>query len=299
MLAVRPGENFEAYTDAFPTGLADTLAVRIRDGAGGEFLARTTAGITEDVTVGTNGVYRREFVAPTVAGQFWLVWDDGADTVKVEELRVVSSAAMAGLPGGRDLCEFADVVRYVPGYVSEPDTDATLQVLITAESRTIHELTGREIVAIPSTPVRKFALDEYTVKQRTLRIGDCIEATTVEVQLEDGSTVEVLDPADFSVLPFIREEWQPLRSVQLHRQAALRLLRDDRFVQVTGIWGFPSVPEDIRQACAKRVIVRYLSDVALAGTAFADVVNESGINIGALLRSSGDVITHYRSDVIA
>src|SRR5581483_11423655 len=58
---------------------------------------------------------------------------------------------------GRDLCTLNDVLGYVPGYTPQPDTNATLERLITAESRSIHQETGREFRAIvPAMPTRLF-----------------------------------------------------------------------------------------------------------------------------------------------
>lgn len=292
MIVAAPGAPFEATTYSFASGLEGTLGVRIRDGAGGEFLARTTDDVVEDVTVAAAALYRRTFeAAPDEAGQYWLVWDDET-TVYSEELRVSSSIPAAGLPGGRDLCELADVLRYVPGYASEPDTDEALQVLITAESGSIHQETGREFVAIPGLDPRLFALDEYTLRTGLIWISDCTAIGDVEIQAEDGSTVQVLDPGDYRTLPLVRQEWEPIRTILVHSNS-LSLLHLRRFVQVTGTWGYPSIPANIRQACAKRVILRYLSDVAAQGTAFSQAVDESGINLGALFRSAMEAVGRH------
>lgn len=300
MIVVAPGAPFEALTDAFASGLEGTLGVRIRDGEGNDVLARTTLDIFEDTTVGSSAVYRRSFdAAPEDAGQFWLIWDDET-SVRVEELRVTSSIPAAALPGGRDLCELADVLRYVPGYVPEPETDETLQVLITAESRDIHQLTGREFVAIPDLDPRLFAIDAYAVQYGSVPIGDCAEVASVAVTAEDGEIVDELADDEFSVLPYVREEWAPIRSILVHAASRSSLIGPrPRLLQVSGTWGYPQVPENIRQACAKRVILRYLSDVAAEGTAFSQAVDESGINLGALLRSSAEAIGRHAHKAIA
>jgi hypothetical protein len=297
MIRAAPGAAFEAYVSVFPSGLAGTLGVRIRDGAGGDFLARTTAGIAEDVTVGIQAVYRRSFEAPLEAGQYWLVWDDGAE-LSLEELLVTSSQAAVGLPNARDLCELADVLRYVPGYETEEATDETLQAQITAESRRIHRTTGREFVAIAGLDPRLFEIGRKELGNRRIRIGDATEIETVRILRDDATTpVAELDPGVYAAQPYVREEWEPIRELKLLQAAPTPSY--GQLLEVSAVWGYPSIPEDIREACAKLVIVRYLTDIAFRGTALSDALGESEINVGGLLVSAREAIANHGTPEVA
>jgi hypothetical protein len=291
MIRATPGASFEATTDAFAAGLAGTLGVRIRDGAGGQFLARTTAGISADVTVGATSVYRRTFTAPTTLGQWWIVWDDGT-TLKREELVVTSSALSPATPSGSDLCTLADVVRYAPGYISDPDTDDTLQALITQQSVDILEATGREYVAIdPELNPRRFDVDDWTLRKRKLAIGDATSIDTITLY-RGNSVAGTIETPDVIFEPRVRKAWEPithLRFPQTSPSPVLLVCED--ILELDGAWGFPDVPASIRGACEKLVIVRYLTDIAAVGTAFADAVTAGGdINIGGLFRSAREVV---------
>lgn len=285
---VSPGADYTAVFQA-PTGLAGTLALGLLD-ADGVFVEELS---DDDVLeVAATGIYIAARVAPLIAGRYSLVWSlDGTETpgqLQVDELLVTSSRVLSGLPGGRDLCELGDVLRYAPGYDSDPDTDDTLQALITAESRELHKL--REFRPIPDLPVRRFLITVTAARLRTVRIGDCALVDGLELQNELGDTTATVDPSTVLFLPLVRQEWQPIEEIKLPTGATA-----GRYLEVTGVWGFPSVPEDIREACVKRVILRYLTDVAARGTAFADALNDGTINIGGLFASAQETLDFYTS----
>ena len=215
----------------------------------------------------------------------------------------------------RDLCTLADVVRYAPGYSAgdDADTDATLSTLITAISREVHRAAGREFVAItPVVPDRRFELDQAALRLADIRIGDCTAITALELQDENGATLQTIAPADVIELPLVREEWEPIQQVRLPPGVAMvswplyypRSIAPARpavggYLQVTGTWGFPSVPEDLVQAAARLVLLRYLNDVAAEGTAFAEAVNQAALNLASLFRSAADVVASYHQDPVA
>jgi hypothetical protein len=100
MIQIRPGQTFEAGVQGVPTGLVNTIGVRIIDTPGGAtILARTTAGIAEQPP--GSGYYTRAFAAnevPATGGTYSIVWDTGVvspSTVWTEQL-VVSEVAAAG-----------------------------------------------------------------------------------------------------------------------------------------------------------------------------------------------------------
>ncbi len=205
----------------------------------------------------------------------------------------------------RDLCSVDDVVGYVPGYDQDDPENAATQVklaaLITAESRTIHQLTGRELKAIAGADPRVFELGAGACERRRVRIGDATSIDTVELLDVDGSSLGVVDESDYVLEPRIREEWEPIEAISFPRIPGTSSVRlaPRRLLQVSGVWGFPQVPPDVVEACAKRVILRYLNDAASRGTRFADALNESEINLGALLKSASEALAGYSSPPFA
>lgn len=296
-MKVAPGATFEAVA-TFDSGLTGTVGVRIRDNQGADFLARTTAGITADVTVGTRTVYRRNFTAPTVQGTFTLVWDDGA-TIITEDLEVTNNLLEPAAPSGRDLCTLADVTSIVPGYRGDTATDTTLQRFITSESELIPSEAGREIIGPAGLVARTFPIDERAYLYGRVDIGDL--ATLVD------ATVEILNPAGTSISTvagedviamyrereFQKQPWEPITALRFRPGVTLGWRT---ILRVTGTWGFPSIPPFVREATAKRVILRYVSDVASSGTDFADSLDN--LNLAAMFASARDAIEELRSTTV-
>lgn len=302
MITTQPGATFDASTTAGPM-LVGTLGVRILDSEGADFLARTTADIAEDLNVGTTSVYRREFTAPTVAGRYTIVWDDAADNVQIEELVVTYTLADGSLPTGIDLCTLADVTSYVPGYVSDDATDAVLARLITSESESIMRESNREIVPFADQPeTRAFEIDAKACRRRIIHIGDLstIEGSDfgLEILDRDEGNPETVDTdlvrALYRLARQPKERWEPVTALELLRAAPP--LVAGRTVLVSGTWGFPTVPAFIVEACAKRVVLRYISDVAATGTAFADAIDN--VNLAGLFASARDAVAKLAQQVM-
>lgn len=198
----------------------------------------------------------------------------------------------------RDLCNLADVYRYVPGFDpadgANTDTVATLTALITAESRGIYRDTGREFIAIPDEDPRTFDLTRSIVARRSLPIGDVDTVTQVELFDYDGTTsLGVIDPSLYVLDPRIREEWEPYTRIRFpYRPSSIVLLARGRTLEITGTWGFQSVPEDIVQACAKLVVVRYFTDSAQAGTDLSDALDPT-FSVSGLTRSALEAVQGY------
>lgn len=81
------GASLEAIVSGFTTGLVGDVGVRLLDNAGGTTTARTTSGIGEYPT--GSGVYYASITAPSVPGQYTIMWDNGSATpgnIAVENL---------------------------------------------------------------------------------------------------------------------------------------------------------------------------------------------------------------------
>lgn len=292
-----PGATFEAWTDQFATGLTGTLGARIRTAAGTNFLARTTTGITEDVTK----VYKRSFTAPTTAGDFILVWDD-TTTFKAESFVVSFSSPSVVSATGRDLCSLTDVTALTPGYNAGDDTqtDATLQTLITEQSRDAMERCRREFVAIESVQpaTRLFDVTSAQMRTRKLPIGDATSITTVSLLDGLAAVVQTLTvTSEYVLLPRVREDWQPYGTIQFVNATPLGWpvwnWGPPGSVQVTGTWGFPQVPATVKDAVARLVLLRYLNDVTAAGTELANDLNRAELNFGAWWRQALDALDRF------
>lgn len=205
----------------------------------------------------------------------------------------------------RDLCTLADVALLVPGYAqgNDTDTDAILSELITETSRAAMDLhSRREFKAIEASQPATRLFDMSAAQQRTgkLPIGDLANTTGLAVKLLDGqgNVAQTLTlNTDFVLLPRVREDWQPYHTIWFVNTVPFFWPNfqwgPPGTVQVTGTWGYPSVPTTVKDAVARLVIIEYVNDVAASGTPFAELVNRQEINLGAWFRRAMDALESH------
>ncbi len=199
----------------------------------------------------------------------------------------------------RALCELDDVKRYAPGYSGQMNetTEDALVSLINAQTRSFAQRARREFVAVEATQpaIRLFDVTDTDAASRKVWVGDMADTADLAVTVleQSGDVVEVVDPDAVVGLPRNREEWEPINWLWFPAGAdTAAAITSGQVLSVESNWGFPSIPDDVTQAVAKMVIVRYVSDVANAGTGFADALDN--IDVGALFASAREVASLYR-----
>lgn len=198
----------------------------------------------------------------------------------------------------RDLCTVADVNLYVPGLTITDDADleALVEELIESESVDAHALAGREFMAIsPAVSPRDFDVTRWVVRNRRVKIGDVASVSSVVILDRDRSTtLETVATADRSLLPLIRQEWEPIREIRFERGGGSPAgLGEGYVIRVAATWGFPAIPANLRHAVAKMVLVRYLEDAATDGTPLAEALAEVGFNAGRAFVSARETIRRF------
>lgn len=114
--AVLARDTIELTADWNETGLAGTLAVTIYDSAGTVVASRSTAGLVEV----TDGIYAATRVAPSAAGRYAVVWDDGTEFT-AETLTVIP------LVEGKTFGDLIDLVQL--GRFEDADRDRIKEAL--------------------------------------------------------------------------------------------------------------------------------------------------------------------------
>lgn len=138
------------------------------------------------------------------------------------------------------------------------DTSDDLKIIqtINAASERIMEVAGREFKPNGTNPEeRSFDLyrgDMYGIKQ----VGDLqtISTASTSATLADytGVLLQTLDlDADVVALPRTRRPWEPITGLRFLPAASS--YRHGNVLNITGHWGFPTVPEDIVHACRDTV----------------------------------------------
>jgi hypothetical protein len=112
--------------------------------------------------------------------------------------------------------------------------------------------------------------------------------------------LETVSSGDWVAQPRTREAWQPITALWFPpASAAAAGVAPGYVVEVTGTWGFPSVPDDIRLSVARMTLVRYLADAAPSGSALADALNEQGFDVAMAFASAQAVKRSYRAPQVA
>lgn len=163
MYYVERNTSFEALVEIGTSGLAGTLQVAIHDSQSTVVYGPTASGITELIVGGQpTGWYRAQLVAPSVLGQYGIVYStDGSfapDTIATDELTVVESTAGTTLPP-----LVFDGVDHGPCNAWTTPEDVALccqlelgsevdliEESITAASRVLWELSGRRFTGVCS-----------------------------------------------------------------------------------------------------------------------------------------------------
>ena len=168
------------------------------------------------------------------------------------------------------------------------DTSSDLQIVqvINDMSQRFLEECEREIVPYGTNPiVRTFDVDEEAVYNREIRIGDLTSFTQVRILDELGNLIQTVNSSDVISLPRVRRPWQPIRSLRF-TQNVNRLWYGyyPLVVEVTGTWGFPSVPGTVRRAMfdaiattLDRDVENYKEDLAAGVTSGSSAGKEDAL----------------------
>jgi hypothetical protein len=259
MIYSAPGAPIEAVAQAFSSGLAGTVGVRIRDNVGNDSLARTTAGVVEDIA--SSGIYRVTLVAPSAAGQYSIVWDDGSGNYATEDLVVTSNAPVYA--SGANLIDWVTTQELKDQLeIAGTGRDTTITAAITAASRSLNRRSRREVTPQSSGITRTFSVPVRASKGDMLTLDlapfDLRVATTVKLHPEQATPTVLTANTDYTLWPVGgRRTTNTYTQLRLsYYITSLWSTFADRFgvvqYQVVGDWGIwdtASVPEDIKRAC--------------------------------------------------
>lgn len=223
-----------------PSGAIDTDVF----GEPGSAVVRDSAGrFHYDIAVDEPGVWHYRWIGTGAAAA-------------AHENRIVVALSRFSPTGlsPRALCALDDVLVYDdPNDITDDRKDQLFTRLINAASREMHREARREFVAnnaardasglvVVAPETRLFDARDLD-QDRELAIGDLAVFTSATV---DGAAIAA---GDLVVLPRNREEWQPIDRIRLEKVS----IGTDSVIAVTGTWGFPQVPEDVRQKVIETV----------------------------------------------
>lgn len=242
MIYATPGSTFEADSSGAATGLVGTIGVRIlHPAAGTTFLARTTAGITEQPA--GSGIYFVSLTAPDDAGTYSIVWDDGS-AYAPEEL-VVTYTLPSSVPTGPNLCTLADVRTELELGVTETGRDTKITDLLSRADKAIIKWCGREFLDA-GTLTRRFAY--YGGGRLNLAPYDLRSATSITIDTDTTSITTLIESTDYYLEPLPADDGVYTHLLLNGFEPADSARDTRREITIVGDWGFPTVPEDVNRA---------------------------------------------------
>jgi len=252
-LIVAPGDTFETFSPELGSGLVGTVGVRVRDSAGNDAVAHTTAGISADVTVGSTAIYRVSLTAPTTAAQYWIIWDNGSVLSDPIEL-VVTSSTVPIVTSNTYVTR--DEVKTAADLSSLDYADQDIDRACTAVSRALDEVCrGRSSHFYQSSETRYYDPSDwncsYSTYETRLAIDDLVTASSVTIDTAgDGSySTTWTQNTDFYLAPrnAANDGW-PYEELVIRRASGRQFPTLTQYpVKITGTFGWPSVPIQVSQ----------------------------------------------------
>jgi hypothetical protein len=182
-------------------------------------------------------------------------------------------------------CTASDLARALG--IPDAVDDFELELAVSSASRAIDDACGRFFyqVGTESTPaVRVF---DAAAPDRT-SIDDVVSVTTVKLDTAlDGTYGHTYAAGDWFLEPYQPQEGWPYTAVRL-RPTARRFLSYRQAVQVTGVFGWPSVPPQVEQACLMQA-ARWFKRVKEAPFGIAGMPAYDGSGIRLMNKLDPDV----------
>lgn len=237
-----------------PDGTVTVLGP-VAGGTGGSGIVRVSAGVFKtDITLDDAGYWAARFEG------------SGAATASEEHNAIVDPSEFyeSAQLGTRALVGLAETKDWLQQQNIDTAGDLELARVIADVSDRIHHEAEREFKPSATNPAtRTFAVEptgasrpwyidgvyqgDLNRNRRTVRVGDLTSFTAVSILDTDWTTVlEAVTLTDVAAHPLVRQAWEPIRELEFHSDVTQ--LETGMRVTVTGTWGFPAVPGDIRQA---------------------------------------------------
>ena len=296
------GAAIEAVLQSQETGKAGVYRVSILDTPGSTYwLNPTITGIVESPA--GSAVYAWSGTAPVATGAYSVVWDAGttSQVLAVEDLIVSAGGVQPVGPSGGDLCTVADVRQALELPNDDVSRDSLIGTLITDMSKAIISEVDREFAPATASATRRFRLGANSMVL-DMSPYDLRVATAVVLNPESPNATTLTATTDYQLTPF-----QPQNGTYLAIRFAVNqpnlhtsdTARDFGYtlVDVTGSWGFPTVPSDVRRACVIAVTAslrRDLAEFAIAGIDEPQAIAPEGPASYSLPPASRRLLAPYR-----
>jgi hypothetical protein len=287
------------------------LTVRQQDAAGVEsvllnnVLVSTLTGASTPVAKTATGIFKLNPGITLSASGYWFVKFEGTGAAAAtEQQQAIVDPDEFSLDAGvatYALVGLSETKAWLRQLNIDTSDDLSLVRVINDMSARFAEEAEREFKVFGTNPlVRTFDIDEQTIWARELRVGDLTSFTQVRILDELGNLIQTPALSDVISLPRVRRTWDPITTLRF-TQNVTRFWSSyyPYVVEVTGNWGFPSVPGNVRQAVLDAVVStmdrdveNYKEDLA-ASAAVSGAAKDDSLPGAAM-----DVALSYRDEMI-
>jgi hypothetical protein len=153
----------------------------------------------------------------------------------------LDTRALVGLRETKDWLEERDI---------DTSNDLKITTAINGVSEEFQRVSGREIKPNGTNPETR--IFDLGWNGSSVLVGDLQTATTASStisvsDLTTGTLLHTFVAADYVSMPRNRKPWQPVTSIYFQR-GIWGYNRAGNYLSVTGYWGFPTVPENVKHA---------------------------------------------------
>ena len=236
-----------------------TITVLQQDPAGVETTVASSASVAGLTTISTPvakmsvGVFKLLPGINLTSSGYWFVKGIGQGNAQatIQEQATVDPDEFVSDAGvsTRALVSLAETKDWLQQQNLTVSEDLELVRVINDVSDRIHYEANREFKPIAAgSSSRFFPVTDYC---GSIKVGDMnVLSTTSPLTIyanDQVTSIKTFATTDLISYPLVRQAWEPIRKIVI-KPTSYSYLVPGQWISVTGTWGFPSVPGNIRQA---------------------------------------------------
>jgi len=245
-----------------------TITVRVKKPDGTVTVIGPVAGATggSGIVRVSAGVFKTDITLDDAGYWFFRAEGTGVAAATEESHAIVDPSEFyeSAQLGTRALVGLAETKDWLQQQNIDTANDLELARVINDISERFHQEAEREFKVSGTNPqTRTFAVlpagrrqpqyidgdyvGDYNQARRTVKVGDLTSFTSVSILDTDWTTVlQTPAAALITSLPLVRQAWEPVTALEF--RDTVTSLSSGMRVTVTGTFGFPAVPGNVRQA---------------------------------------------------
>lgn len=194
----------------------------------------------------------------TAAGYWYARFEGTGAATAAEDSEVIADPSPFYDDGGvsdQALITLGEAKAWLGNNILSTANDLRIVQAINGASERISQAAGREFKPRGTNPeTRRFDVRgvNWTVDIGDLQTASSASTTVSVLQFDPLTSLATLTSSDYTAMPRNRKPWEPVTGLYLN-STAHGYYRTSNVIDVTGYWGFPQVPEDIKHATLQAV----------------------------------------------